>query len=43
MAFIREHLSVFRRLQHEPESLESICLDVSDRRNWRFIYCVCLL
>ena len=24
MAFIHEHLSVFRRLKHEPESLESI-------------------
>ena len=41
MAFIREDLSVYRRNKLEPESLEAICLDVSDRINSRFIVCAC--
>ena len=38
MALIREGLSVYRRRKPEPESVESICLNVSDRR---FIVCPC--
>ncbi|PFX13398.1 Protein disabled [Stylophora pistillata] len=41
MAFIREDLSAYRRRKLEPESVEEICLDVTDFRKCRFIVCTC--
>ncbi|XP_022809244.1 uncharacterized protein LOC111346205 [Stylophora pistillata] len=41
MAFIREDLSAYRRQKLEPESVEEICLDVTDFRKCRLIVCAC--
>ena len=34
-------LSVYRRRKLEPKKVESICLDVKDTNNTRFIVCAC--
>ena len=39
IAFVREDLPVCRRRNMEPESVESLCLDVMDSRKARFIVC----
>ena len=39
IAFVREDLSVCRRRNMEPGSVESLCLDVMDSRKARFIVC----
>ena len=41
IAFVREDLPVCRRRNLEPESVESLCLDVMDSRKARFIVCAC--
>ena len=41
LAFIRNDLSVYRRLKLESSYIESICLDVKDSNNSRFIVCAC--
>ena len=41
MAFVRDDLPVYRRRKLEPDSVESICLDVMDSRKCRFIVYAC--
>ena len=39
LAYIRNDLSAYRRLKLESSDIESICLDVKDSNNSRFIVC----
>ena len=41
LAYIRNDLSAYRRLKLESSDIESICLDVKDSNNSRFILCAC--
>ena len=41
LAYIRNDLSAYRRLKLESSDIESICLDVKDSNNSRFIVCAC--
>ena len=41
IAFVREDIPVCRRRNLEPESVESLCLDVMDSKKARFIVCAC--
>ena len=41
IAFVREDLPVCRRRNMEPESVESLCLDVVDSRKAHFIVRAC--
>ena len=41
ITYIRDDLPVYHRRNLEPESVESICLDVMDSKKTRFIICVC--
>ena len=41
LVYIRADLSVYRRVKLEPEDVESICLDVKDANNSRFLVCGC--
>lgn len=39
ITYIRDDLPVYHRRNLEPESVESICLDVMDSKKTRFIIC----
>ena len=41
LVYIRADLSVYRRAKLEPRDVESICLDVKDVNNNRFLVCGC--
>lgn len=41
LAYVRNDLSAYRRLKLESSNIESICLDVKDSNNSRFIVCAC--
>ena len=41
LAYIRNDLSAYRRLKLESSDIESICLDVKDSSNSRFIVYAC--
>ena len=41
LAYIRNDLSAYRRLKLESSDIESICLDVKNSNNSRFIVCAC--
>ena len=41
MAYIRSDLPVYRKRKLEPENVESICLEVKDSNNSRFLVCAC--
>ena len=41
LAYIRNDLLVYRCLKLESSDIESICLDVKDSNNSRFIVCAC--
>ena len=41
LAYIRNDLSAYRRLKLDSSDIESICLDVKDSNNSRFIVCAC--
>ncbi|PFX29628.1 Fibrinogen C domain-containing protein 1-A [Stylophora pistillata] len=43
IAFVREDLPVCLRRNLEPESVESLCLDVMDSKKARFIVCACYI
>ena len=41
LAYVRNDLSAYRRLEPESSNIESICLDVKDSNHSRFIVCAC--
>ena len=41
LAYMREDFAVYRKQKLEPENVESICLEVKESNNARFIICAC--